>query len=136
MADIKLSNIMLQIEDTVVLSAFEKAEQTSPSPRKVINSERTIYASRRLSRPRAHMLGPPVLCDFGEARIGTSFAFEEIQPEVYKAPEILLQIEWNSAVDLWNVACLVRLLYTNGQSQVSGADRSPGMGNDPSATSV
>lgn len=80
--DIKLSNIMLQIMDTSVLMAFEEEERTAPTIRKVIDTERTIYQSRKLKHPERHAFGLPVLCDFGEARVGRRFSYEEIQPEV------------------------------------------------------
>ncbi|KXT08415.1 hypothetical protein AC579_3809 [Pseudocercospora musae] len=104
--DIKLSNIMLQIMDTSVLTAFEEEEKTAPTTRKVIDTERTIYQSRKFKHPERHAFGLPVLCDFGEARVGRRFYYEEIQPEVYKAPEILLQMEWDHMVDIWNAACV------------------------------
>ncbi|GIZ44122.1 hypothetical protein CKM354_000733100 [Cercospora kikuchii] len=104
--DIKPSNIMLEIEDTSVLSTFAENERTNPVPRKVIDERRTIYGSRKLSHPQGHAFGRPILCDFGEARIGSRFPYKEIQPEVYKAPEILLQLPWNHQVDIWNTACV------------------------------
>ena len=48
----------------------------------------------------------PVLCDFGEARIGQTHN-GLIQPELYRAPEVLFNMEWNYSVDIWNVAVLV-----------------------------
>lgn len=98
---------MLQVMDTSVLAAFEEAEKIAPTTRKVIDTKRTIYRSRELRHPKRHAFGLPVLCDFGEARIGRRFDYEEIQPEVYKAPEILLQMEWDHMVDIWNAACVV-----------------------------
>lgn len=105
--DLKLSNVMLQIKDTSVLAEFADSEQSHPIPRKVVDATRTIYGSRKLRHPRTHAFGPLVLCDFGEARIGSSFGYAEIQPAVYKAPEILLQLDWNHMVDIWNLACVV-----------------------------
>ncbi|KAK4508820.1 hypothetical protein PRZ48_002559 [Zasmidium cellare] len=105
--DIKLSNLMLEIEDTSVLSAFEEDERSHPAPRKVIDSERTIYASRTFRHPKGYSFGPLVLCDLGEARIGSSFPYTDIQPDLYKAPEILFMLDWNQNVDIWNVACVM-----------------------------
>ncbi|CAK1363102.1 unnamed protein product [Cercospora beticola] len=104
--DIKLSNIMLEIEDTSVHSTFAENERTDPVPRKVIDERRTIYGSRKLPHPQGHAFGRPILCDFGEARIGSTFPYTELQPEVYKAPEILLQLPWDHKVDIWNTACV------------------------------
>jgi serine/threonine-protein kinase SRPK3 len=72
-----------------------------------VDGERTIYTTRVFRRPKDHAYGAPVLCDFGEARIGTPHAYAEIQPETYKAPDILMQFEWGHAADIWNAACLV-----------------------------
>jgi serine/threonine protein kinase len=107
--DIKASNLMLTIEDEGMLREFEDAERESPCPRKVVNQQRTIYASREFRRPKNGAWGYPVLCDFGEARIGSSHPYEEIQPEIYKAPEILMQTEWTHSVDVWNAGCMVSL---------------------------
>ena len=48
-----------------------------------------------------------VLCDFGEARLGPAHPHEEIQPDLYKAPEIIMQTGWSHSVDIWNAACMV-----------------------------
>lgn len=98
---------MLTIEDESILPDFEEAERDNPCPRKIVNEERTIYTSRRFRYPRNHAWGYPILCDLGEARIGGSYPYEEIQPEVYKAPEIIMQTDWSHSVDIWNTACVV-----------------------------
>lgn len=105
--DLKLSNIMLSVDDPNVLSDFEKESGLLPSEQKVMNKGRAIYSSRPLRPPHANAYGSPVLCDFGEARIGASHQYAEIQPEIYKALEILMQFDWGHSVDIWNVACLV-----------------------------
>ncbi|KAK4895839.1 hypothetical protein LTR49_028219, partial [Elasticomyces elasticus] len=45
--DIKLSNLMFQVEDESIFPDYEEAEKESPSKYKVINEERSIYSSRR-----------------------------------------------------------------------------------------
>lgn len=102
---------MLRVEDESIFADYEKAENCSPSNRRSINAERAIYASRAFRRPRAHAYGLPVLCDLGEARIGVPQAYTEIQPEIYKAPEILMQFEWGHSADIWNAACLVSYMF-------------------------
>lgn len=104
--DIKASNILSKIEDESILRAFEAAEAENPSPQKV-TSDRTIYASRKLGLPKSY--GPPVLCDFGEARCGEDENNADIQPEVYRAPEVILQMPWSYPVDIWNVGVMARL---------------------------
>jgi serine/threonine protein kinase len=99
---------MLDVTDETILSDFEKAEAEDPSPSKVIDDTRTIYASRKLRLPTADLWGQPVLCDFGEARIGESHS-GLIQPELYRAPEVLFEMDWGIKVDIWSVATLVNL---------------------------
>jgi serine/threonine-protein kinase SRPK3 len=107
MTDLKLSNIMLQVGDESVLTDYEEIEGHHPSLQKVINEERTIYTSQAFRPPKEHAYGLPILCDFGGARIGTPQAYLEVQPEIYKAPDILMQCEWGHAADIWNAGCLV-----------------------------
>lgn len=98
---------MLRVEDQSIFADYEQAENRRPSDRRFDNGGRTVYASRAFRRPRANAYGLPVLCDFGEARIGVPQAYTEIQPEIYKSPEILMQFEWGHSADIWNAACLV-----------------------------
>jgi len=108
--DINPGNIMLTVDDDTILENFEKAEAENPSPSKVTDDTRTIYSSRELPHPTGGLWGQPVLCDFGEARIGDSHS-GLIQPELYRAPEIIFEMEWGSKVDIWSVATLVWDLF-------------------------
>lgn len=92
-----------------MLADFAKTEAENPSPRKKINEARIIYESRTFRRPAGGKgYGLPILCDFGEARIGErqeSGPF--VQPHIYRAPEIIFEMPWGSSVDIWNLAGLV-----------------------------
>lgn len=48
----------------------------------------------------------PLLSDFGEARLGDVHD-GSIQPDIYRAPEVILGMSWTSKVDIWNVGALV-----------------------------
>jgi len=85
----------MTVEDEEILLALEASELETPSPRKVIG-DRLIYQSRELQRPR--QWGSLVLTDFGEARVGQQRYRHTIQPELYRAPEILLHLDWNHKV--------------------------------------
>jgi hypothetical protein len=98
---------MMTIDDISLLENFEKEEAETPSPSKIIDEVRTIYGSRKFGRPTDGIWGQFALCDFGEARIGEAHK-GLIQPERYRAPEVLFDMQWNSSVDVWNVANLVR----------------------------
>lgn len=105
MSDIKADNIMFGIADDSVFSDFENNELQSPCPRKELDG-RTIYTSRKLRMPKN--LGAPVLCDFDSAVMGDEEHSEDIQPDIYRAPEVILQAPWSYSVDIWNVGCVVR----------------------------
>jgi hypothetical protein len=48
-----------------------------------------------------------MIANLGMARIGEQHE-GFIQPEVYRAPEVMLCMPWNSAADIWNVGVMVR----------------------------
>lgn len=51
--------------------------------------------------------GLPLLADFGEARLGDKEHNDDIMPNVYRAPEVILRSSWGYKVDIWNVAMVV-----------------------------
>lgn len=73
-----------------------------PIPRKPLEN-RTIY----FSRPLPVSYGTPVLCDLGEARLGTNDQKGDIMPDIYRAPEVILNMNWDHKVDIWSVGMLV-----------------------------
>ena len=113
--DLQQKNILLGVDDESILADFEQAEIDEPSSCK-IDGDRVIYSSRELRIPKLH--GRPVLCDFGEARFGGKEHDDDIQPYLYRAPEIILDIPWNEKVDIWNVGVLVSF-SSSGKSSYS-----------------
>ncbi|KAK7704989.1 hypothetical protein SLS57_010272 [Botryosphaeria dothidea] len=96
--DIKEANVLLGADESV-LRVFEKEELEEPCPRKELDGG-TIYLSRELNTPRD--FGAPVLCDLGSAvplDDGVEHR-EDLQPDVYRAPETY-------SVDIWNVGCVI-----------------------------
>ncbi|RAL03725.1 putative protein kinase [Aspergillus ibericus CBS 121593] len=124
-------NLMLSLEDTSMLADFAAAESKNPSPRKVVDQSRIIYCSRKFRRPAGgRNYGLPVLCDFGEARIGkTQRSGPFVQPHIYRAPEVIFEMPWGSAVDIWNLAGLIWDLF-EGQHLFGDIFDSQG-GHDP-----
>ncbi|EAW06693.1 protein kinase domain protein [Aspergillus clavatus NRRL 1] len=104
--DLQPSNILLGIKDNSILSEFETAEFEAPVPRKTLE-DRTIY----LSRPLPLSYGTPVLCDLGEARLGTDQQKGDIMPDIYRAPEVILDLSWDYKVDIWNVGMVIWDLF-------------------------
>lgn len=102
--------MLLGIEDHSILPQIEQDELERPLARKAL-SDRTIY----FSRPMPVNKGLPVLCDLGEARVGTHMHRGDIMPGIYRAPEVILGMDWDSKVDIWAVGVMVSTLpMTNG----------------------
>lgn len=96
---------MFGIADDSVFNEYEETELQHPSPRKEVDG-RTIYTSRNLPVPKN--IGAPILCDFGSAVFGDDEHLEDVQPDVYRAPEVFLEVPWSYNIDIWNVGCVVR----------------------------
>ena len=104
--DLQLKNLLLPAPDQQTLHSFEEAAAKAPSARKILK-DRTIYTSSRF--PPSN--GIPLLSDFGEARFGDQEHDEDIMPNVYRAPEVILKMKWDYKVDIWNVAMVVSGLF-------------------------
>lgn len=100
--DLQLKNLLLPTPKPKALFEFEEEELRMPSARKVLQ-DRTIYKSSRF--PPGD--GLPLLSDFGEARLGDEEHNEDIMPDPYRAPEVILRANWDYKVDIWIVAMVV-----------------------------
>ncbi|KAB8263056.1 kinase-like domain-containing protein [Aspergillus pseudonomiae] len=110
--DIKANNIMFELADDSVFIKFEQDELHNPSPRKELDG-RAIYLSRDLQMIPGK-LGAPVLCDFGSAMLGGVEHLEDVQPDIYRAPEVILEIPWSYSIDIWNVGCMIWNIFEGG----------------------
>jgi hypothetical protein len=50
--------------------------------------------------------GPLTICELGQARIGNEHSGDAM-PVQYRAPEVILNMKWTNAVDIWSVGLLV-----------------------------
>lgn len=116
--DIKSDNILQEIADKGILDAFVNAEMAAPSARKVVNGH-TIYRSRQFGLPEE--FGDAVLGDLGSAVKGDEKRNHDAQPDVYRSPETMLNIEWSYPVDIWNVGCMIWDLF-EGRHLFNGRD--------------
>ncbi|KAJ8110900.1 hypothetical protein OPT61_g6377 [Boeremia exigua] len=107
--DISPNNILLGAPDLSVFVDIERAELEKPSPRKIL-SDRIIYRSR--SMPITS--GPCVICNFGAARIGDKHV-GDVMPGVYRAPEIIMGMEWSSKIDMWSFGVMIWDLFEGGR---------------------
>ncbi|TVY88182.1 Serine/threonine-protein kinase [Lachnellula willkommii] len=116
--DIKADNLLNQIEDKSILSAFTKAEMEHPCPRKTVNGV-TVYASRQMAVPKT--FGDSLLSDFGSAVRGDIKRNHDAQPHIYRAPEVMVKAAWSYPVDIWNVGVMVWDLF-EGKHMFHGND--------------
>ncbi|RMZ81013.1 hypothetical protein DV738_g2425, partial [Chaetothyriales sp. CBS 135597] len=101
--DLKADNLILSIGDLSHLAEYVDAALKHSTPDKV-DGDRFIYRTRDLIAVRR--LGPPVLCDFGQARLESHPHSGLIMPYQYRAPEVLLGAAWDNKVDIWSIAML------------------------------
>ncbi|KAH7329486.1 kinase-like domain-containing protein [Stachybotrys elegans] len=106
--DISPNNILMGVPDPAVFSKIEKAELEHPSARKKLTN-RTIYRSQLM--PVTH--GKIVICDFGAAKIGDRHT-GDVMPGVYRAPEVIMGMEWDSKIDIWSVCVMIWNLFEGG----------------------
>ncbi|KAI9747446.1 MAG: hypothetical protein M1835_002107, partial [Candelina submexicana] len=108
------------IEDKSIIQKFVEAEQERPSPRKEVQGY-IVYASRAFDPPSGKSIGEPLLSDFGSAVSGDVEHDEDVQPNVYRAPEVCLKAPWSYSIDIWNVGCLIWDLF-EGKHMFYGKD--------------
>ena len=95
--DLHSDNLLIAITDDSILFTVEESEVHKPSARKKTD-DRIIYVSQ-------YILGDAGLltvCDLGQARIGGEHRGNAM-PMQYRAPEVMLNMPWGNAVDLWAV---------------------------------
>ncbi|KAB8253552.1 kinase-like protein [Aspergillus pseudonomiae] len=107
--DVQPNNILLGIDDDSILAGMEEDEISNPSPRKVL-TDRIIYATRAMPLTG----GEPILADLGEARLAKQKQTGLIMPGVYRAPEVLLGMEWDNKVDIWALGQMAWTLFEQG----------------------
>ncbi|EEH17064.2 hypothetical protein PABG_07151 [Paracoccidioides brasiliensis Pb03] len=93
---LELLKLLLRYILAGLFSVFEEAELKEPAPRKVLIN-RVIYKSWRIPS------------DFGEARLADENhrGQDIIMPDVYRAQEDILNINWDIKVDIWSIAMVV-----------------------------
>lgn len=101
-SDVHSGNLLLGSNDNSLFKKLEDGEFADPVSRKEL-PDRTIYFSR-LMMPK---VGPLLLSDFGEVRLGPGPHAGDIMPIMYRAPETLLLIQWSYPVDIWSVGLTV-----------------------------
>lgn len=68
--------------------------------------------SRRLGLPKD--FGRIVLSDFGSAVRGDLKRNHDAQPNVYRAPEVMVKAAWSYPIDIWNVGAMIWDVFEGG----------------------
>ncbi|KAI6790716.1 protein kinase [Hortaea werneckii] len=108
--DISPNNVLVGADDTAICKV-EDAELAEPSPRKVL-ADRTIH----LSYSMPPTFKSPVITDFGHARLGDPGQKHsgDVMPGVFRAPEVIAGMEWDSQIDIWSVGVMIWNLLEDG----------------------
>ncbi|CAH0040708.1 unnamed protein product, partial [Clonostachys rhizophaga] len=101
---IKADNILHKIADKSIIDAFVEEEMSAPSARKTVNGV-TIYKPRQFHLPKH--LGIVIMSDFGAAVRGDWKRNHDAQPNVYRSPEVMLEVPWSYPIDIWNVGVMI-----------------------------
>jgi serine/threonine protein kinase len=120
--DIKEENILLGLVDSSIVEQLDTKEIAASSLYKNVNGY-NLYKSANFGIPTR--FGRPILCDFSLARNGQVEHCHDIQPDPYRAPEVILEMPWGYAVDIWNVGVMVRdSWYVANSTKLMGISRS------------
>ncbi|KAJ2987997.1 hypothetical protein NUW58_g4209 [Xylaria curta] len=98
--DLHLDNLLIALTENSTMAEMEEAELCRPSPRKQAD-DRTIHTSRMMIGGG----GPLTICDLGHARIGEKHHGFSM-PTQYRAPEVILDMEWGNSIDLWSTGLI------------------------------
>lgn len=106
--DINSSNVLHELKEESLFERFTQAEMQNPSRRKIVN-DMPVYASRHFDRQMLH--GHAVLGDVDSAVSGEKTWNHDVQPNVYRSPEVMLGTGWSYPIDIWNVGVMVYSAY-------------------------
>ncbi|PYI05384.1 CMGC protein kinase [Aspergillus sclerotiicarbonarius CBS 121057] len=96
--NVSANTILQGIVDYKTLARLDYYRSKHPAARKV-SDDHDIYFSRAM--PPCNSM--PLLSDLGEARMGRCKHRGNIMSGIYPAPEVILDMEWDSKVDIWSI---------------------------------
>ncbi|QPH17757.1 hypothetical protein C2857_002645 [Epichloe festucae Fl1] len=107
--DLKLDNIMVAFEDHATIDGFLQGQTRHPMARKHVG-DRVVYRCHNDFGPIHKGLGKMIsqITDFGLAQPGSRAEplIHPIQPNEFRAPEVLLGIGWSYSADMWNFGAM------------------------------
>lgn len=96
----------MESEDDTDCREIEEQESEDPSNPTMVGSY-PVYPSRRM---QIGLNGIPILTDFGQMRDAEPMNKEWLMSDLYRAPEVLLDLPWSYPVDIWSLGVMVRSL--------------------------
>lgn len=100
---------MLTFENQSTIESFVAQQGSNPMARKTFD-DHVVYRCHNDFGPILKGLGKmiPNITDFGLAhRCEVPVLFHPIQPDGYRAPEVLLGFGWSFSADMWNFGLMV-----------------------------
>ncbi|KZF26771.1 protein kinase [Xylona heveae TC161] len=116
--DLRLENILVGFENQAVIEDFVKAQIDDPMEYKINASGQTVYRRHNYFGPLRKLENLPKIIDFGSScRIDNpkSVGMLPIQPDHYRAPEVILGRGWTFSTDIWNLGVLMWDILENTQ---------------------
>lgn len=109
MVDVQDTNILCELDEESVLPTYLEAIKHLPASDRGHKNRWSAPISRLGMRAPndAHLRLKVRLADFGEAQQSSGDSLELIQPNIYRAPEVILRAGWGPKTDIWNLACVV-----------------------------
>lgn len=102
--DISPQNVLTEIVDEISLKDVEEQESQNPST-PVISNGAPVYHSRPTM---LELSGIPILTDFGQMRSAEPGNSGWWMSDLYRAPEVILELPWGFSVDMWSIGVMVR----------------------------
>ncbi|KAH8723985.1 CMGC protein kinase [Phaeosphaeriaceae sp. PMI808] len=112
--DLKPDNILVGFEDDSVITDFVQSQESNPMARKIKDGRVTYRSHNEFGSLKSFGILPKI-ADFGLAKriIDSRRNIHPIQPDHYRAPEVILGIGWSCSADIWNLGVLIWNLLEN-----------------------
>ena len=98
---------MVRLEDPSILERDAQDEYDHSLPQKHVDG-RIIYLSRNNYGIFSAVGGLIQITDFDLAVVGNTPRAGCIQVDIYRAPEVILDVGYSYAADIWNLGVMVR----------------------------
>ncbi|KGO74117.1 hypothetical protein PITC_021750 [Penicillium italicum] len=105
--DISPQNVLMELEDDTSLKDVENEEIRSPSLPVISTVKSTATAVYPSKLTTQKLSGSPILADFGQMRLVKGCENRDWwMSDLYRAPEVLLQLSWGYSVDIWSIGVM------------------------------